>query len=135
MGFGSKPRADIAKVAQYLKAEVSRAVRGPVTGDALAARVNACKACPHRKDALGNATDPGGIGFCDACGCGGRRRAALSIKATMPAATCPQGKWEPAPTQEQTQPASPMRPSYAPMPISEQVKLLQRPRDTRSGDR
>ena len=125
------------RAAQYLKAEVSRVVQGPLTGDALTARIDACKACPHRKDAIGDATDPGGIGFCGACGCGGRKRAALSIKATMPAAICPQGKWAQASTQEQDheQPAPPMRPSAAPMPISEQVKLLQRPRDTRSGDR
>ena len=130
MGTDSKPGAIVKRAAQYLKAEVSRVVQGPVTGDALTARIDACKACPHRKDAIGDATDPGGIGFCGACACGGRKRAALSIKATMPAATCPQGKWAQATTQEQEQPAPHMQPSSAPMPISEQVKLLQRPRDT-----
>ena len=118
------------RAAQYLKAEVSRIVHGPVAGDALAARLDACKACPKRKDSIAGETDPGGIGFCDACGCGGRKRAALSIKATMPAATCPQGKWEQPAPQAQQPPAEPPRSTAAPMPISEQVKLLMRPRDT-----
>lgn len=122
------------RAAQYLKAEVSRIVHGPVAGDALTARLDACKACPKRKDSIAGATDPGGIGFCDACGCGGRKRAALSIKATMPAATCPQGKWEQSQQQahEQSaeQPMVHLPHPAVPMPISEQVKLLLRPRDT-----
>ena len=134
MGTGSQRSPIVKRAAQYLKAEVSRIVNGPVAGDALSARLDACKACPKRKDSIAGATDPGGVGFCDACGCGGRKRAALSIKATMPAATCPQGKWAQATTQAQQQIAEPPaeRPQSpaAPMPISEQVKLLQRPRDT-----
>ena len=77
------------KIIKYLSAEASLIVQGPLGAEAVEARLAACAGCEARKLVDGEA-------YCGACGCGTRARAALSIKATMPAATCPRGLWQPA---------------------------------------
>lgn len=72
----------------YLRAERSLAVEGPVSLEVFEARKAQCMGCPKRKE---NPRDA--IGFCGGCGCGERDRARLSVKLTMPAVTCPMGKW------------------------------------------
>ena len=76
----------VKRVGQYVKAEVSQLVSGPVDDATFQKRIEACQTCKHLEQA-----EP--IGWCGACGCGHRPRAELSIKARMPAATCPEGKW------------------------------------------
>jgi hypothetical protein len=78
---------------QYLKAEANHALNGPAPADVVEARKAACRSCEHRVDSLEDNTDPGGIGFCTKCGCGGSRRAALSVKLTMASVSCPVGKF------------------------------------------
>jgi len=76
--------------ASWLKAEASLVIHGPVSSEVFEARKSQCMACPER------ATDtdpPDEIGFCKACGCGTRARAALTVKLTMPAVSCPLKKW------------------------------------------
>lgn len=76
----------LAKAVSWVKAEASRVLEGDVPEDQYQARLEACRACPKLK-----AGNP--VGWCSACGCGTRGRAELSIKAKMPRATCPLGKW------------------------------------------
>jgi hypothetical protein len=77
------------KVLDWLRAERSLLVEGPVSDGIYSLRQLTCLACPKR------IVGPGGsIGFCDACGCGVRQRAELGTKLTMPKVSCPLGKWE-----------------------------------------
>lgn len=74
----------------WARAEASLALEGPVSPEILEARTAACRACPE----LATETEPrDAIGFCKACGCGTGARAALSVKLTMPASTCPKSRW------------------------------------------
>lgn len=76
----------LAKVLRWLKAEASTVLEGELPEDKYQARLEACRSCDRLK--------PGQpLGWCGACGCGTRRRAELTIKAKMPAATCPLGLW------------------------------------------
>lgn len=77
-----------ASAIDYFRAERSLAVEGPVSVEAYEARKAQCMACPKRQ---ASARDD--IGFCGSCGCGQRDRARLTVKLTMPAASCPLGKW------------------------------------------
>ena len=77
----------IAQAMQYAKAEASRAVQGPLPAEKVEARLAACRTCEHREQVEERE-------FCTKCGCGRRKRAELTIKATMPAAKCPLGKWD-----------------------------------------
>jgi len=79
-----------AKAIQYLKTEAMHALNGPAPADVVAARTAHCRACEFRDD---SPKDPGGIGFCTKCGCGGNRRAALSVKLTLAGTSCPIGKF------------------------------------------
>ena len=81
-----------ANVAKYVNAKVSLAVYGAVADDIYAARVAACRACPalRTQQAIADA-----VGFCADCGCGVKADAALSVKLTMPNATCPRATWLP----------------------------------------
>lgn len=78
-----------ARAASWMRAEASAIISGQLDGDALEARLSACRSC-HRFEA---AQDAAQVGWCSACGCGKRARAELSVKATMPAATCPLDRW------------------------------------------
>lgn len=84
------PKAPLlARAASWVKAEVGLLVKGKVDAGTYEARVTACRQCPrlvrHEADE---------VGFCGACGCGTRTRARIgAVKARMPDATCPLGKW------------------------------------------
>lgn len=78
----------VSRAIAYAKAEASLLISGPVSDDEFAARVSACAGCSEL-----NPLPAPQVGWCKACGCGDRSRAELSVKATMPAATCPRGKW------------------------------------------
>lgn len=83
-------RSYLRQAAEYMRAEASTVTRGETAPETREARSIACKGCDRRKDGSGELSDS--IGFCGACGCSGKR-AALSVKVTMPGATCPLGKW------------------------------------------
>ena len=79
----------LTRAASWVKAEVGLLVKGKVDPATYEARVTACRQCPklvrHEADK---------VGFCGACGCGTRSRARIgAVKAHMPDATCPLGKW------------------------------------------
>jgi len=79
-----------AKLASWVKAEVGLLVKGKVDPATYDARVTACRQCPQ----LRPAPDQDSVGFCGACGCGTRSRARIgAVKAHMPTAACPLGKW------------------------------------------
>lgn len=84
------PKAPLlARAASWVKAEVGLLVKGKVDQATYDRRVTACRQCPklvrHEADELG---------FCGACGCGTRSRARIgAVKARMPDATCPLGRW------------------------------------------
>jgi hypothetical protein len=80
------PKGMLSKIRSYLKAEASLAIEGPVSDEVYLARLQACRGCEHRLEKSGGE-------WCMKCGCGTRKRAELTIKASMPAATCPIGKW------------------------------------------
>lgn len=87
---GPRREISLGNAAAWIKAEASLALEGPVAPETLEVRTAACRACPE----LATDTEPkDSIGFCRACGCGTGARAALSVKLTMPAATCPRQKW------------------------------------------
>jgi len=77
---------------RYAAAEASRIVSGPLPPEAVEARLTVCRQCEHL---VRHEADE--VGFCGACGCGSRKRARLTIKAEMPRATCPRGKWAHSP--------------------------------------
>jgi hypothetical protein len=81
----------LRKAVSWAQAELSKVVEGPVGGTALEARLNACRICP----ALNTQGASGGqLGWCTKCGCKqGGSRSELTVKATMPKATCPLGRW------------------------------------------
>lgn len=83
----------IANVGKYLSAEASLQLHGPVTDEVFEDRKRHCVECPSRvlSDKL-----PDEIGYCRSCGCGVSDRSRLTVKLTMPAASCPMGKWSPS---------------------------------------
>lgn len=93
-----QPRAEItaANVQSYVTAELSLQLYGPVSTKVQAERVAACTGCELRMQS-DSAPDP--VGYCKGCGCGVNPRSRLSVKTTMPEASCPQGKWGTAPAQ------------------------------------
>lgn len=78
-----------AKALGYAKAEASLILEGPLPEEEYQARISACRACPH----LDPSTEDSAVGWCKSCGCGKNVRAELTVKARMPAAKCPIGKW------------------------------------------
>jgi rRNA maturation endonuclease Nob1 len=86
----TKAKPTVANIAAYVAAEASLVMSGPVAPEVFEARKAACMGCEHRAT---NTEPPDEIGFCKSCGCGTSARARLSVKLTMPAATCPQKKW------------------------------------------
>lgn len=86
--FRKPEQSLIAKAASWAMAEASLVMQGALDGDALAQRLSECGKC----DQLQSLPLPQ-VGHCRACGCGRNARSELSVKATMPAAGCPLGKW------------------------------------------
>lgn len=78
----------LGKVISYVKAEASLLL-GSLGKDKYLDRIEKCKTCP----ALIPSSVPEELGWCSACGCGKSRRAELTVKARMPAATCPLKRW------------------------------------------
>ena len=76
------------KVQSYIEAESSLANEGEVDEGVYNHRIETCRACEHLKKSWDE------VGHCGTCGCGMGKRAALSVKATMPRATCPEEKWK-----------------------------------------
>jgi hypothetical protein len=79
----------VEKGASWTKAEISKLLKGSVSEEELEVRLSACRNCPE----LDKSDNPEELGWCKACGCGKWKRAELTIKGSMPAATCPLGKW------------------------------------------
>lgn len=83
-------KPSLANAGKYLSAEASLHLHGPVPDAVFEQRKAHCIGCPSRvlSDNL-----PDEIGYCRSCGCGVSERARLTVKLTMPAATCPKGNW------------------------------------------
>jgi hypothetical protein len=79
----------VSKALSWAKAEISRAIQGPVPDAEYQDRLEICNGCPK----LQRSTEEGKLGWCGACGCGQRARAELTVKATMPEAKCPIQAW------------------------------------------
>lgn len=94
-------RVGAPSLRDYIKAEASLFKQGPVPLPVYEERVGpkGCGTCPGRVATLEGKSDP--VGFCTKCGCGSRERAALSVKAQMPDASCPlpgpAKRWGPSP--------------------------------------
>lgn len=58
------------------------------------ARIAACLGCEHLQR-----TNAAPFGFCGACGCGKNKFSELTVKANLPGASCPKGKWHGDPVQ------------------------------------
>lgn len=78
----------LAQAASWLRAEASLALEGPLAAEAVEARLAQCRSCPDREPLPAPQ-----VGWCKACGCPQSGRAELTVKATMPAAACPRGRW------------------------------------------
>ena len=89
-----KTQVTVSNVKRYVTAEMSLQLYGPVSDAEFNKRADQCRSCDQRFDSK-DLADP--IGFCRGCGCGVSPRSKLSIKLTMPEATCPKNKWTPAP--------------------------------------
>ena len=79
-----------SSAASYVRAEASLVIQGPVEPSVRVARLAACMSCSERAPSTSGDEE---VGYCRACGCGDWKRARLTVKATMPKATCPRGKW------------------------------------------
>lgn len=82
-----------SRLKSYARAELSHALAGPASEENIAARRAICTDCDRRVELLEGKSDPGGFGWCAACGCGSNPRAALSVKLTLAGADCPLRKW------------------------------------------
>jgi hypothetical protein len=80
---------DVPPAASWLRAEASLALEGPLPADRVEARLAQCRSCPRLEPVPAPQ-----VGWCTACGCPRSGRAELTVKATMPAAGCPEGMWE-----------------------------------------
>jgi hypothetical protein len=78
----------LAQAASWLRAEASLALEGPLPADRIEARLAQCRSCPRLEPLPAPQ-----VGWCTACGCPRSGRAELTVKATMPAARCPEGRW------------------------------------------
>ena len=91
-GHGPAPTPSVLERAHsWMRAELSLRLEGPLPDAAYDARIATCRACPELEP-----LNPPQVGTCKACGCGSNPRAEISIKARMPAATCPRALWESA---------------------------------------
>lgn len=74
----------------YLKAEISLHLKGPVSNEVYERRTAICMGCSERRNPESKKDR---IGYCNACGCGTGKRAALSVKLKMPESSCPLSLW------------------------------------------
>jgi hypothetical protein len=82
------PKSLVEKAVSYVKAEVSNVVSS-IPEETVSLRLAECRQCPSLKPS----PMEGEVGWCSSCGCGQNPRAELTVKAKMPAATCPKNKW------------------------------------------
>lgn len=82
----------IEKTRQYVKAEASQFFSGKVSQEVFEKRKELCMSCDKRKNISPEAES---IGWCTACGCGWKTRAALSQKLYIPTISCPLNKFGP----------------------------------------
>ena len=120
----------MSDASDYLRAEISKLRLGSTSRQDIEARLDACRACEHRRDQINKQTDPGGVGFCGACNCGSNRRAALSTKATLPHAKCPKGRWPEVATDGPSLPAAMDVAAGIAMSVQDQVRILLGTHDT-----
>lgn len=80
-------RTKLRNAWQFVAAIVSLATKKRLSATAYQMRLEACLACPELQKG-----QP--LGHCRACGCGKRKMAELTVKANMPGAKCPLGKWD-----------------------------------------
>ncbi len=81
-------KPELINVGSYLKAKGSRILQGKTPDEIMEHRLSVCKSCEFLKE---SEDDP--VGFCGSCGCGEKKRARLTVKASMPAVGCPKKKW------------------------------------------
>lgn len=86
---GSQFNAVVGKIAGYTMAELSRLFL-QIAPDEIEKRKSTCRSCEYLDRSK---TVPPQVGYCTGCGCPHWRRSELSVKATMPLAACPRGKW------------------------------------------
>lgn len=79
-------RRGVRLIRGFLRALCSWAFSKRITRKRYEMRIAACLGCEHKL-----AGSP--VGYCGACGCGRHPLSELSIKAKMPKAECPKGKW------------------------------------------
>lgn len=82
----------IEQTRKYIKAETSQIVSGKVSEEVFEKRKEACLSCDKRKNIH---PETESIGWCTACGCGWKTRAALSQKLYIPTISCPLNKFGP----------------------------------------
>lgn len=80
------------KAKSYLKAETSQMFSGKVSEEVFEQRKNHCLTCEKR---VNPEPEKEPIGWCQTCGCGINKRAALSEKLYMPTISCPMNKFGP----------------------------------------
>jgi hypothetical protein len=80
------------KAASYLKAESSQIFGGRVSEEVFEKRKTFCLSCEKR---VNPEPQNESIGWCQTCGCGVNKRAALSQKLYMPTISCPLNKFGP----------------------------------------
>ena len=81
-------RATVSAGREYAKAEYSRII-APLDPQIAADRIEVCKSCEF----LAPSPELGKVGYCKSCNCPRWSRSEITVKATMPAATCPRNKW------------------------------------------
>jgi hypothetical protein len=82
----------IENTKKYIKAETSQMIQGKVSDEVFEKRKQICMSCDKRQN-INPETES--IGWCNACGCGWKTRAALSQKLYIPTISCPLKKFGP----------------------------------------
>jgi len=78
----------LAKVYSFFVAVTSPLWKKRLSNAQYEARLAACLGCSSLNKAPGAP-----LGFCNACGCKKSKLAELTVKANLPGAKCPEGKW------------------------------------------
>jgi len=87
----NSPPSLVNRAVSWVRAESSLVTHQPLTNEEYLLRLEVCNACPH----LRRADEPEKLGWCTKCGCPEWNRSELTVKARMPASTCPLSKWTP----------------------------------------
>lgn len=87
--FKGRPTS-IGDAVRFVGSTVATAVLPTPDEDEIAYRIARCMDCDARRV---DPDEPGEIGWCSECGCGGASRARLSRKVRMRAIDCPRRRW------------------------------------------